>query len=61
MKKRFTFLILLVVSIIMSTMVIYADTSTDYDESVYAKHKPILKIVENSNPNEMGRRSGLKS
>ena len=60
MKKRFTFLILLVVSIIMSTMVIYADTSTDYDESVYAKHKPILKIDESSFPNEMVRRAVLK-
>lgn len=44
MKKKFTLFILLVVSIIVSTMVIYADISTDYDESVYAKHKPILKI-----------------
>ena len=60
MKKRFTFLILLVVSIIMSTMVIYADTSNDYDESVYAKHKPILKIDESSFPNEMVRRAVLK-
>lgn len=57
MKKRFTFLILLVVSIIMSTMVIYADTSTDYDEHIYAKHKPILKIDEFSFQNEMVRRT----
>ena len=60
MKKRITFLILLVVSIIVSTMVIYADISTDYDESVYAKHKPILKIDESSFPNEMVRRAVLK-
>ena len=53
MKKKFTLFILLVVSIIVSTMVIYADISTDYDESVYAKHKPILKIDESSFPNEI--------